>query len=83
MSRAVPATIKIFRDHDAMSEANAQSAESLGLKPKSLFKLSSASRDYKPRALLMLYKMEIVKSNMDGELYLNEEALARSSWKGL
>jgi len=74
--RSVPSVVQILRDQDAVSEANAQSVESLGLGPKAKFRLGF--KNYKPKALQMLSRAGIVKVNANSEIYLSEEDFAKS-----
>ena len=74
--RSIPAVIQKFRDHNAVSEAQAQSVDSLGLGAKPIF--SSGGKTYQPKALQVLLKAEIVMSDENGAVYLNEEEYAKS-----
>jgi hypothetical protein len=39
-------------------------------------------QDYKMTALAVLKKAEVIQSTEDGKLYLSEEKLSNSKWKG-
>lgn len=80
--RALKKVVKIFRDHNATNIKDAKAPEELGLKPRSFIDGMFRIRDYKPYALDLLRKGEIVKVTEDGKLYLLEdkvrEKLSRS-----
>ena len=76
ISRAIKKVIKIFRYHSAINEKNARTAGELGLTPPTFMQRMSRTRDYKPQALNILIKAEIIKTTDDGRLYLSEDRLA-------
>ncbi len=78
MRRALRTVIKMFRNGQARTPETAQYAEDLGIKRRTLLQFK-ALRDYKPTALQLLMRGEIILSTEEGKLYLNEERLAQTS----
>jgi len=78
MTRALSKVIKIFRQYNAINEKNALTIEELGLTPPTFTQRLSRMRDYKPRALDLLRRADIVQMTEDGKLYLSEDKLASS-----
>jgi hypothetical protein len=79
---AVPSVIRLFRQSKAVGIENAKTIEELGLKPKSMGQAIIRGQDYKMTALAVLKKAEVIQSTEDGKLYLSEEKLSNSKWKG-
>jgi hypothetical protein len=77
MKKAVKDVIKNFRKKNALSETTAVEPIDLGFKRKSLFHFGTL-RDYKPSALQLLQRQNIVNTTEDGKLYLLEDALMQS-----
>jgi len=82
--RAIPAVIGTFRQLNAVGSGNAKAIDELGLKPpkKSVIKALLSPRDYRLEALVSLVKTSVIQKTEDGKLYLSEENLAVSKWKG-
>jgi len=78
MKRAFPKVIRIFREHNAINEKNAKTVVELGLTPPTFIQRLSRFRDYKPQALDLLKRADIVQVTEDGKLYLSEDRLASS-----
>ena len=78
LKRAITRVIKMFRDNQATDAASAKSPEELGLKSRGLFAFGGL-RDYKPVALQLLMKGNIVQETEDGRLYLSEALLSGTS----
>ena len=78
LTRAFSKVIQIFRENNALDEKNAKTIEELGLTPPSFTQRISRMRDYKPQALDLLRRAEIVQMTEDGKLYLSEDRLASS-----
>ena len=81
--RPVPKVIRIFRENNAVGPKNAKTIEELGLKPRSVFERAFRMRDYKPRALQILMRIEVVDLTEEGKVYLAEDKLALTRWRGL
>ena len=78
MKRAMRHVLRAFRQNNATDAKTAKTLEELGLKPRSFMEGFLRGRDYKPYALDMLRKGEIVQITEDGKLYLSEDRLASS-----
>ena len=82
LRRAIPSVIRILRQGKAVGIENAKTIEELGLKPKNIAQAIFRGRDYKITALQVLRNANIIQSTEDGKLYLSEENLSNSKWKG-
>jgi hypothetical protein len=78
LKRAINRVVQIFRDFKAKDEASAMFQDAMGLKPRGLFEFKGL-RDYKPMALQLLLRYNIVRMTEDGRLYLSEETLAQTN----
>jgi len=78
MTRAFSRVVQIFREHNAIEEKNARTIDELGLRPPTFVERLSRFRDYKPQALDLLRKADIVQMTEGGKLYLSEDRLASS-----
>ena len=78
MKRAVNHVIKIFQRNSALDVKSAKTIDELGLRPRTMLQGMFRARDYKPQALNVLIKGEIVQMTEDGKLYLSEDRLATS-----
>jgi hypothetical protein len=76
--RAVGRVIKIFRRQNAISVESARTIDELGLRPRTWLQGMFRGRDYKPQALDILLKADIVQMTEDSKLFLSEEKLAAS-----
>ena len=75
MRRAVFKVINIFQQHNATDAKRAKTIDELGLSPRTFTEGIFRGRDYKPHALRLLMKAEIVRLTQDGKVYLSEEKL--------
>jgi len=82
LRRAIPSVIRIFRQGKAVGIENAKTVEELGLKPKSMAQAIFRGREYKITALQVLRNANVIQSTEDGKLYLSENDLSNSRWKG-
>ena len=82
LRRAIPSLIRIFRQGKAVGIENAKTVEELGLKPKSMAQAIFRGREYKITALQVLRNANVIQSTEDGKLYLSENDLSNSRWKG-
>ncbi len=80
--RNVPKVIRIFRFHNAVGDRNARTIDELGLRAKPMLRRLFSGRDYKPQALQSLIRANIVQITGEGKLYLSEDNLAGSRWRG-
>jgi len=76
--RAISSVIQIFRQHSATDVKSARTIDELGLGPRPMAKRIFRRRDYKPQALQILMRAEVVQMTEDDKLYLSEEKLASS-----
>jgi hypothetical protein len=82
LRRAIPSVIRIFRQGNAVGIENAKTIEELGLKPKSVAQGILRGHEYKITALQVLRNANVILDTEDGKLYLSEENLSNSKWKG-
>ena len=82
MRRAIPAVIRIFREHNAIKANAAKTPDELGFKSRTILERMWKPRDYKTQALQLLRNADIIKMTEDGKLYLSEEDLMSSRWRG-
>jgi len=73
--RTIQALFGMFRNADALSPETAKFAEEIGIKgrPGLSFKIG---RDFKPQALQLLIRENIVQITEEGRLFLSEQTLA-------
>lgn len=79
--RAVKAVLKTFRQHGALDEKSAMTVEELGLKAPGFAQRLMKTRDYKPRALSILKRINIVQTTAEGKIFLVKEKLLASGIK--
>ena len=82
LRRAIPSIIRTFRQSKAVGRENAKTVEELGLKPKNVAAAVFRGREYKVTALQVLRNANVIQSTEDGKLFLSEEDLSNSKWKG-
>jgi hypothetical protein len=82
LRRAISSVIRTFRQHKAVGAENARTIDELGLRPKSMAQSIFRGTQYKTTALMMLRNARVIESAEDSKLYLSEENLSRSRWKG-
>ena len=78
VKKAISQVIHIFRIHHAINARNAKTAGELGLGSPTILQRLMRTRDYKPDALSILLRNEIVQTVGDDKLYLSEDRLASS-----
>jgi len=79
---AISSVIRTFRQRKAVDAQNARTIDELGLKPKSMMQAIFRGAQYKTTALLVLRNAHVIESTEDGKLYLSEENLSNSKWRG-
>jgi hypothetical protein len=79
---AISSVIRTFRQNEAVGPGNARTIDELGLRPKSLIQAVFRGAQYKTTALMVLRNAGVIDRAEDGKLYLSEENLSRSRWKG-
>ena len=82
LRRATSSVIRTFRQRNAVGAQNAKTIDELGLRPKSISQAIFRGAQYKTTALLVLRNARVIESTEDGKLYLSEENLSSSKWKG-
>jgi hypothetical protein len=78
MRRAIKAVIKMFRQGQALTPETAKTSEELGFKRKSFLQFK-AMRDYKPSAMNILMRADVIQTTEDGRLFLSEERLMQTN----
>jgi hypothetical protein len=78
LKRAIRQVVQILQEHNATDSKNAKTIDGLGLRPKAMMEGMFRGRDYKPYALNILMRAEIIQQTEDGKLYLSEEKLRAS-----
>jgi hypothetical protein len=73
--RAAAQVIRIFREHEAVGVYNAKTVDDLGLNPPGMVDRLMKTRDYKPMALSILTRTDVIRQTGDGKLYLSESGL--------
>ena len=79
---AITSVIRTFRQKKAVGADSAQSLDELGLRPKSMMQAIFRGTQYKTTALLALRNAGVIVTTEDSKMYLSEENLARSRYKG-
>lgn len=82
LRRAISSVIRTFRQSEAVDAQNAKTIDELGLRPKSMMQAIFRGAQYKTTALLVLSNATVIERTEDGKLYLSEENLSHSRWKG-
>jgi hypothetical protein len=78
LKRAMRQVIGILRGQNATSAENAKALDELGFKPRGIMQNVMRGRDYKPYAVDLMVKAQIIQLTEDGRLYLSEEKLSNS-----
>jgi hypothetical protein len=78
IKKAMRQVVRAFRGENATTSRSARTAGELGLNPQGRMAGMFKGRDYKPNALSMLMKADIVLTTEDGKLYLSEDKLRES-----
>ena len=79
LKRAIRQVVQIFRRYNATDVKNAKTDDELGLKPPPMLQRMTSLRDYKPYALSVLIRAEVVQQTEDGKFYLSEDKLMASN----
>jgi hypothetical protein len=80
--RTLQTLIKMFRNAQALSPETAKFADEIGFKDRSIL-IFTIVRDYKPQALQLLIKENIIQVTEDGKLFLSEQTLANCQLSAL
>ena len=76
IKRAIAQVITLFRAQRATEAGNAKTVDELGLSPGLL--KSAVMRDYRPAALQLLKRAEVVRETLNDRIYLSEQRLKAS-----
>ena len=82
LRRAISSVIRIFRQSKAVGAQNARTIDELGLRPKSMIQAVFRGTQYKTTALMVLRNASVIDITEEKKLYLSEENLSLSKWKG-
>jgi hypothetical protein len=82
LRRAISSVIRTFRQSKAVGAQKAKTIDELGLRPKSMMQAIFRGTQYKTTALLVLRNASVIESTEDSKLYLSEENLSHSRWRG-
>jgi hypothetical protein len=74
--RAVDQAVAIFERNNALDVRSARTIDELGLRPPSFLEDMLRMRDFKPYALQILMKAEVICQTDGGRLYLSQDKLA-------
>ena len=78
VKRAMRQVIGLLREHNATSAENARALDELGFKPRGIMQNALRGRDYKPYAVDIMVRAQVIQITEDGRLYLSEEKLSSS-----
>ncbi len=81
LKRALSNVVRTFRQQGALNVKSARTVDELGLRPRAMLQGMFKGRDYKPYALELLRKSDVVQMTEDDRFYLSEEKLATSRIK--
>ena len=76
IKRAVNQVVAIFERNNALDARSAKTIDELGLRPPTLLQGMMRIRDFKPYALDILMKADVVRQTDGGRLYLSQDKLA-------
>jgi hypothetical protein len=82
LRNAISSVLRIFRKNKAVDAQNAKTIDELGLRPKSLAQSVFRGTQYKTTALIVLKNAGVIETTQDGKLYLSEDNLSRSRYRG-
>jgi hypothetical protein len=82
LRNAISSVLRIFRKNKAVDAQSARNIDELGLRPKSMAQAIFRGTQYKTTALMVLKNAGAIVTTEDGKLYLSEENLARSRYRG-
>ena len=76
MKRAVSQVVATFERNNALDLRSAKTIDELGLGPPTFLEGMMRMRDFKPYALQILMKADVVRHTDGGRLYLLQDKLA-------
>jgi len=77
--RAINQVVAIFEHSNALDLRSARTIDELGLRPPTFLESMMRMRDFKPYALQILMKAEVVSQTDGGRLYLSQDRLAATN----
>jgi hypothetical protein len=82
LRNAISSVLRIFRQNKAVDVQSAKTIDELGLRPKSMAQVIFRWMRYKTTALMVLRNAGVIETTEDGKLYLSEDNLSRSRYRG-
>ena len=79
IKRAINQVVGIFEHKNALDVRSARTIHELGLRPPTFLESMIRMRDFKPYALQILMKTEVVLETDGGRLYLSQDRLAATN----
>jgi len=79
IKRAVNQVVAIFERNSALDVRSAKTIDELGLRPPTFMEGMLRMRDFKPYALQILMRTEVVRQTDGGRLYLLQDKLAATN----
>jgi hypothetical protein len=79
IKRAVNQVVAIFERNNALDARSAKTIDELGLRPPTFLEGMLRMRDFKPYALQILMKADVVVQTDGGRLYLLQDKLAAAN----
>jgi hypothetical protein len=76
IKRAINQVVAIFERKNALDVRSAKTIDELGLRPPTLLQGMMRIRDFKPYALQILMKADVIRQTDSGRLYLSQDRLA-------
>ena len=76
IKRAVNQVVAIFERNNALDVRSAKTIDELGLRPPTFLEGMMRMRDFKPYALQILMKADVIQQTDGGRLYLIQDKLA-------
>ena len=75
IKRAVNQVVAIFERNNALDARSAKTIDELGLRPPTFLQGMMRIRDFKPYALQILMRAEVIRQTDGGRLYLSQDRL--------
>ena len=76
MKRAVNQVVAIFERNNALDARSAKTIDELGLRPPTFLEGMMRMRDFKPYAMQILMKADVILQTDGGRLYMAQDKLA-------
>lgn len=74
--RAINQVVTIFERNNALYARSAKTIDELGLRPPTFLEGMIRMRDFKPYALQILMKADVIRQTDGGRLYISQDKLA-------